>query len=51
MLEYVVQANPKQVFTIHGFASELAWHIRSKLKIPARALQDTKSQSMLQEFD
>ncbi|MDO8428403.1 MAG: MBL fold metallo-hydrolase [Candidatus Diapherotrites archaeon] len=51
LMEYVKQCNPKQVFTIYGYASEFAWHIRSKLKIPARALQDTKSQSMLQEFD
>ena len=51
LMEYVKQAQPKQVFTIYGYASEFAWHVRNKLKIPARPLQGTKVQSMLHEFD
>jgi Cft2 family RNA processing exonuclease len=50
LLAYVKQAEPKQVFTIHGQTKELAWHIRKKLGIPARPLAADKGQALLQEF-
>jgi Cft2 family RNA processing exonuclease len=42
LLEYVRQAQPKQVFTHHGFEKELAQSISRELKIPARPLSDAR---------
>lgn len=39
LLQYVEEANPKQVFTVHGFENELAGEINKRLKLPARPLK------------
>lgn len=51
LLEYVEAAEPKQVFTMHGFSKEFAAHIRRRYKIAARPLEKGQSQSFLSEFD
>lgn len=50
LLRFVDECNPKQVYTMHGFAKEFAATIQRKLKIPARALGE-KSQLSLAEFE
>jgi len=50
LLEYVKAAEPKQVFTMHGFAKEFAAHIRRRYGITARPLEKGQ-QSFLIEFD
>lgn len=42
LLEYVKMAQPKQVFTHHGFERELAQSITRELKIPARPLDEAE---------
>ena len=39
LLEFVEKVNPKTVYTIYGYDSELAAVIRNKLKIPSRPLK------------
>ena len=48
LLEYVERANPKRVFTVHGFEKEFAQSIQKKLHIPAQPLKD--AQMMLNVF-
>jgi Cft2 family RNA processing exonuclease len=50
LLEFVQECQPKQVYTMHGFAKEFAATVQRKLRIPARALGE-KSQSSLAEFE
>jgi Cft2 family RNA processing exonuclease len=42
LLQYVREANPKQVYTHHGFERELALSITKELGIPARSLDEAK---------
>ncbi|MBU0635829.1 MBL fold metallo-hydrolase [Candidatus Micrarchaeota archaeon] len=49
LLKFVKQCEPKQVYSIHGFAREFAHAVQRKLKIPARALGE-KNQQALTEF-
>ncbi len=42
LLQYVSEAQPKHVFTHHGFETELALSITKELKIPARPLHEAK---------
>jgi len=52
LLEYVKQAEPKQVLTMHGYSREFARSVKRKLKIPAKPFSETKAgQSNLVEFD
>lgn len=48
LLALVAAVDPDQVFTQHGFADELATHVRSELGIPARSLK--RNQSTLGDF-
>ncbi len=48
LMEYVKNAQPKQVFTDHGFASELAHSIQKELHIPARPLEEAKQLALAQ---
>ncbi len=50
LIEYIKQAEPKNVLTMHGFARELASSIKRKLKIPARPLESRNYQQSLPEF-
>jgi len=38
LMEFVRRCSPKKVFTTHGFAKELAMHIRRDLGIDAQPL-------------
>ncbi len=49
LLSYVQQSAPKLVLTQYGFPRELAFHIRRKLGIPARPL-DEKGQKTIGEY-
>lgn len=49
LLQYVKEANPKAVFTMHGFAREFAHCVNRRFGIPAKPL-DSKGQKILQEF-
>ncbi len=50
-LDYIKNAEPKLVLTMHGFADEFARYIERRLKIPARALNgSSKKQKALIEF-
>ena len=52
LLEYVKQAEPKQVLTMHGYSKEFARSVKRNLKIPAKPFSETKAgQSNLVEFD
>ncbi len=42
LMDYVGKAEPKQVFTDHGFEKELAIAIQKEFKIPARPLSEAK---------
>ena len=42
LMGYVQESNPKQVFTTHGYAKELAHYIQKRLKIPAKPLCDAQ---------
>jgi putative mRNA 3-end processing factor len=42
LMNYVGKAEPKQVFTDHGFSRELAIAIQKEFKIPARPLEEAK---------
>lgn len=46
LMQFVEACNPKQVYTMHGFAQEFAHAIQRKLKIPARALNGHQQQSI-----
>lgn len=49
LLKFVQECEPKQVYSMHGFAREFAHTVQRKLKIPARALGE-KNQQALTEF-
>ena len=49
LLRYVKEANPKQVFTVHGHSKEFAGYVQRRLGIPAKPLEETE-QKMIQEF-
>ena len=49
LLEFVEKVNPKTVYTIYGYDSELAAVIRNKLKIPSRPLKAI-GKTTLEEF-
>ena len=49
LLQYVKTAEPKMVFTTHGYAREFASYINRRLGIPAKPLEN-KGQKILQEF-
>ena len=50
IINHLKKLNPKQAFTMYGFESELASHIRRKLKIPARPLKLADKKMSLDEF-
>ncbi|MHA2357366.1 MAG: hypothetical protein ACXABK_01175 [Candidatus Heimdallarchaeaceae archaeon] len=50
LLEYIKKINPKKVYTLYGFDSELASIVRQKLKTFARPLKLTKEKLTLEEF-
>ncbi|HLD59009.1 MAG TPA: MBL fold metallo-hydrolase [archaeon] len=49
LLEYVKTANPKNVFTVHGYAREFAHFVQRRLGISARPLEEC-AQKTLEEF-
>jgi Cft2 family RNA processing exonuclease len=49
LLRYVKEADPKMVFTVHGYAREFANYINRRLGIPAKPLENN-GQKILQEF-
>jgi putative mRNA 3-end processing factor len=49
LMDYVTAANPKRVFTYHGFSRELAAAITRRLGIPAQSFE-AAPQKMLMEF-
>jgi Cft2 family RNA processing exonuclease len=49
LIDFVKQVSPKKVFCVHGYSKELAKSIRSKLGIPAVALE-RKSQKSIIDF-
>ncbi len=49
LMRYVSEAEPKMVFTEHGYARELARRITRKTGIPARPLSE-KGQKAIQEY-
>lgn len=49
LLEFIERVNPKTVYTIYGYDSELAAVIRNRLKIPSRPLKAI-GKSTLEEF-
>lgn len=52
LFEYVKQAEPKQVLTMHGYCTEFARAIKRRLRIPARPLSKNPiNQRFLTEFD
>ncbi|MEW6294998.1 MAG: MBL fold metallo-hydrolase RNA specificity domain-containing protein [Candidatus Diapherotrites archaeon] len=50
LMQYVKESNPKNVFTVHGFAEEFAHSVKRKLGINARPLSES-AQCTLGEFD
>ncbi|MHA1952556.1 MAG: MBL fold metallo-hydrolase [Candidatus Heimdallarchaeaceae archaeon] len=50
LLEYIKVINPKKVYTLYGFDSELAAIIRQKMKIPSKPLKLAKKKFTLEEF-
>ena len=50
LLEHIKAINPKKVYTLYGFDSELAAIIRQKMKIPSRPLKLAKKKFTLEEF-
>ena len=47
LLAYVEAANPKKVFTVHGFEREFAHYIGRRLKIPAQPLSSYKQKNLI----
>ncbi|MCG3221630.1 MAG: MBL fold metallo-hydrolase [Candidatus Heimdallarchaeota archaeon] len=50
LLEHIKAIDPKKVYTIYGFDSDLAAIIRQKMKIPSRPLKLAKKKFTLEEF-
>jgi len=46
LIEYVKQARPKEVVTVHGFKEEFADYLRRKLGIRARPISALKQESL-----
>jgi len=49
LLDFISEVKPKKVYTVYGYARELAFFLRRKLKIIAKPLEE-KGQSFLVEF-
>lgn len=49
LLDFIVQVEPKQVYTMHGFSEDLARSVQKELGISARSIEDI-SQKSLNEF-
>ena len=47
LMSFIKQVNPKKVFCIHGYKDELAREIRSRLKIPAQALEKRDQKTLI----
>ncbi|HKZ45284.1 MAG TPA: MBL fold metallo-hydrolase [archaeon] len=47
LMMFIQQVNPKKVFCVHGYSKELAKEIRSRLKIPASALDKREQKSLI----
>ena len=47
LLAYVEAANPKKVFTVHGFEREFAHYVGRRLKIPAQPLSSYKQKNLI----
>lgn len=47
LLRYVKEAEPKQVYTHHGFEDELARSITRELGIPAKSLKEAPQQALM----
>ena len=50
LLDHIKAINPKKVYTLYGFDSELAAIIRQRMKIPSRPLKLAKKKFTLEEF-
>ncbi|MHA1396768.1 MAG: hypothetical protein ACTSSG_09810 [Candidatus Heimdallarchaeaceae archaeon] len=50
LVEYTKKVNPRKVYTIYGFDSELAATIRKQLDLPAKPLKLVKKRVTLKEF-
>ncbi|NPD89658.1 MAG: hypothetical protein HGN29_13160 [Asgard group archaeon] len=50
LLEHIKAINPKNVYTLYGFDSELSAIVRQKMKIPSRPLKLAKKKFTLEEF-
>ncbi len=46
LMQYVELAQPKIVYTAHGFARELAYYIGKRFKVPAMPLSECKQHSL-----
>ncbi|HOD89591.1 MAG TPA: MBL fold metallo-hydrolase [archaeon] len=47
LLNFVSQVNPKQVYTVHGFAREFAHSVEKELGINAKSLQELSQRTIL----
>ena len=50
LLSFIEKTQPKKVYTLYGFDSELASLVRHKLKIPSRPLKLAKKKPTLDEY-
>jgi Cft2 family RNA processing exonuclease len=51
LMSYVEQVQPKNVFTMHGFAQEFANYLGRRLKIPAQPLTEYKQKNLIEFTD